>query len=526
MVSQQPNIVSKREVRFRKEKKRILAKLKMLRAFGDTSDAAKRERIERCRGKENLLEFGKTYLPHYFTTKTQAEWHDEYIKSFTIEEQVVTIIAPRGEAKSTIGSFADILHDVVYGSEEFIVLAMENLTKATMQTWRILLELKYNQLLINDFGQLVDDEGSRSDFTTIATDDHPLQIRVAALGGGQSARGMISGPHRPSKFICDDIESRKVAKNPEQVEKFVDIIDSDYVYAMKAQGWKFRVVGTLICRGSVLDTLRKNKEDKHYHFKAIENLGTPDERSTWEEHSPLELLKKLMKRGISKFMSEKQGEPMENDGFIREEWLRHWETLPITLHRSKIDIIVDPSFSKTGDYKAFGVIAPFVLDSKSKDFGTWKDANGEPFEEDSYDIIIDVYDRPASNIEFLVALYEYYQKYRPRHVKIEGVFNQKIFWLNEYKRFSRNPKYGKLPLKFFSPEAIPKDDRVAQLQSPIQYGSMLFPVRSEKNQDLETFIIQLVRYGQQGIKKDGPDMLASAYSMNHRKEKYNRKSRT
>lgn len=514
---------SKRERAFAKEKKRILAKLAMLREFGDTSDEAKRERIARCSGKENLIEFGRTYLPHYFNTKTQAEWHPEYISTFSEVEEVHTFIAPRGDAKSTIGSFADPLQDACFGYEEFIVLAMENKMKATMQTWRILLELKYNPLLINDFGQLIDDEQAKDNFATIASEKHPKSTRIAALGGGQSARGLVSGPSRPSKFICDDIESRKVARSPNMVEKTVDIINSDWMYCMKATGWKFRIVGTMICRGSVLDTLRKNTEDKHHHFRAIENLGTPNERSTWEEHEPLALLKKAMKRGISKFMAEKQGEPMENDGFIRQEWLRHWVTLPHDLDRSKIDIIVDPSYSATGDYKAFGVIAPYKFDSKNKAFGDWKDSNGAPFEEDLYDIVIDVYDRRASNIEFMKSLYAYYHKYRPRRIIIEGVFAQKIFWENEYKRFKINPKYGELPIKFFSPEAIAKDARVAELQSPIQGGSILFPTRSDTNDDLETLITQLVRYGEEGIKKDGPDMLASAHSLIHRKEKFKRK---
>jgi hypothetical protein len=520
-------IADRRRKAFAREKKRVLSKLRMLAQFGDTSDEARRERIERCRGKANLIEFGRTYLPHYFTTETQAEWHAEYIKTFEIEEQVVDIIAPRGEAKSTIGSFADLLQDACYGTEDFIVLAMENKTKATMQTWRILLELKYNELILNDFGHLVDgDEEAKDNFITLPTSEKPSQTRIAALGGGQSARGLISGPHRPSKFVCDDIESRKVARSPRMVEKIVDIIESDYLYAMKATRWKFRLVGTMICKGSVLDKISQNEEGLHLHYRAIENLGTPEERSTWEEHSPLGLLKKLMRRGISRFMAEKQGEPMETEGSIKEEWLRHWDELPSDLDRSKLIIQVDPSYTATGDFKAMHVVCPHAHKSKGKSFGEWRDTKGLPFEEAMYDILLDTVTRRLSTIDMFKELYRLFERYKPRNIWIEGNFAQRVWFENEYKRFVLNSSYGKLPLRYYTPPPVKKVDRIKEIEGPIQSGTLVFPRRSRENHDLENLIMQLVRYGEPDVNDDGPDCLAAAQDVLHNKEKFKRKTRT
>jgi hypothetical protein len=509
--------------KFEVEKQRVLAKLRMLNLFGDTSDDATRARIERCRGKENLIEFGRTYLPHYFSSSDQAEWHDEYIETFDKAEEVFSIVAPRGMAKSTIGSFADVLHDIVYQTEPFIVLAMETQEKAAMQVWRILLELQFNELLLHDFGRLVSAEAAYDDFTTIPTPSHPVRTRLAALGGGQSARGLVNAQYRPTKFICDDIESRRVARSPKMVEKFVDIILSDWLYSLAPTGWKFRIVGTMICRGSVLDTLRKNDEFKHLHFRAIENFGTPQERSTWESYQPLALLRKMFRIERSKFMAEKQGEPIETEGLIKDEWIVSWGNLPDDLERHKRELWIDPSFEKTGDTCAGWVITPYVNKTGKSGFMQWRKQDGEPFGEGQYDIIENVFCRKMSTTEFFELLYDFNRRYKPRYINIEGVFAQKTYFRNEYRRYQMDDRYGPLPIKFFTPQNKPKEQRIRELEVPIEQGEIVFPPRSSGNPDLESALLQLTRFGEPGVNDDAPDALATARFRIHKKERKTRK---
>ncbi len=487
------------------EKKKVLKLLESKSLFDE--DSSEEERRESCRDDFTL--FCATYLPHYFTDPS-PDCNPAIVEALQIVEQPVDIAAPRGWGKSTL-LFAFILWVICFGKKKFVVIAMENFDKAIMQTWRILLELQFNGRITNDFSTIVSPDAARGDFTTTTG------IRLLAMGAGMSARGLINAQFRPDLFICDDLETRGLARNPRRVSQLLDLILSDYLGCMCAQRWTFVMVGTIICRGSTLDRLQKNKAFKSLKFRAIEHDANGKEYSTWSAVHPLFALHRLRDTmEAMRFSAEKQNEPFEEGSKFDERWFAHWKDWPSDLNMSRLFIQCDPSYSATADNKAIGVWAEYELKIGSKDLGTWKDANGVAFEEGNHLIALEIFNRKCSMHDMIMKIYEWADKYKPRKIFVDGTYGQKAIWSKEFSRYEA--KYGFLPLEFPA-QRDKKEDKIHALEPDVRRRKIVLPQRG--GEDVENTIQQFVRLGEPGIPDDGPDMIAeakdSARSM-HRQE--------
>src|SRR5690349_5926699 len=107
------------ESKYLEEKQVVLDMLSKLDQFTDLSPEARAERLAAC--ENNFWEFCRFYLGHYFTAKTQAEFHEEIVSLMQQKECIVGIAAPRGFSKSTIVSFAFILWNICFEKKRFIV---------------------------------------------------------------------------------------------------------------------------------------------------------------------------------------------------------------------------------------------------------------------------------------------------------------------------------------------------------------------------------------------------------------------
>lgn len=466
-------------------------------------DLDQRDRIARV--YEDFWFFCREYLPHYFISKTQAEFHVELFELAKVEEVPGASAEPRGFAKSTIISLAYVLWSIVREKRNFIVLCMETYEKAEMAVWRVLLELQYNRRIINDFGMLASKDSAHGDFTTQLTGERRTTTRVYAMGAGQSARGLINSQHRPDLFICDDLESRELARNPKRVAKLLELVLSDYLGCMCAEHWAFIVLGTIICVDSMLDQLMRNEFFNRLRHRAIETDDQGNERSTWEELHPLKKLQLLRQTmGPTKFAAEKQNEPLEEDGIFKQSWFRHWGSLPQDLPK-KLVLQLDPSYSATGDNKAFGLGVRYQHTKHSPDFAKWRDAKGEIIPEGDYTILIELINRKCSIDEMWVLVYKIFNHWNFAELRIDGTYAQKIIFERELSRFEA--QYGRIPNVKFIDLRESKHDRILALESPIERGLILFPPNT--TQDVRETIKQFTLYGTTGVNDDGPDMIAA-----------------
>jgi hypothetical protein len=479
---------------FAREEERIVRMLEEIDLFESDAEADREWRLRECEHDFDL--FQRTYVQHYLAVAKDAPMHAQMIEACQTVEVPVELIAPRGFAKSTKVSFIFILWCILYRKKHFIVLAMESWDKAQMQTWRILLELKFNQRIIHDFGVIVREDAARGDFTTTTG------VRLVALGAGMSARGLVNGPHRPDLFICDDLESRALARNPRRVDILTDILLADYLPSMCAQGWTFVVIGTIICKKSMLDKLKSNDSFRVLFFQAEVTLPDGRRDSAWPEmisYEKLQLLRKII--GESRYLAEKMNTPIETEGAFNERWFKHYKTLPPDIDHKQTALVQDPSYSATGDNKATFAIN---LYKHTLDKRPWYDVHGVPFPEGEYIVVCDARNRKETIDQMIIATYEMHRKWKC-DIYVDGSVNQKVTFGREYAHYEAKEKFGRLPIKFIQ-LVDDKDSRIASLESPISRGFMVFPPRT--NPDVEETINQFVKHGEPGVAKDGPDALA------------------
>jgi hypothetical protein len=502
----------RRERKFTKEKQQTLKKIASLSNFVEHSKLERSERLRLC--ENDFWQFCRTYLPMYFSVNKQALWHSEMVESLQLDDETTVIAAPRGFSKSTIVSFAFVLWCICFQKRHFVVIAMDSYTKATMQTWRILLQLKYNHRIIADFGKIVDDDASRADFTTIVTSDRPTGIRVCALGSNMSARGIVNEQFRPDLFICDDLQSKKLARNPKRVEFLLyEIIISDYFGSMCATGGWFVVLGTILAVDDVMYQLINSDDHSTWVrrlYRAIEIDEQGSEYSTWEELHPLTiLLKKRRKMGFAKFEQEYQNNPQENDGRFKEKDFRYASDLPPDLDLGNLIAQVDPSYSELGDHKAMVIGTTYKMMKSSKHYGKVFDDKGLIIDEDEYAWAVELINRKMSIDEMIQLIYTLHKRWKPKMWYVDGTYSQKVVFKREFARYAAMPKYYKLPIKYISQSGKGKKvERIlSELETMVAGGTLILP--SRQSPDTRRTVTQFARLGDTAINDDGPDVIAA-----------------
>lgn len=162
--------------------------------------------------------------------------------------------APRGAAKSTLASFADVVHDVCYGYERFIGLIStsfdlsEALVKDLYDTFQ---DGEGNEELHRLYGPF-DVRGTKTDFIVRCPsqrDKHGIRIKAYSMGG--QCRGHKHAGTRFTKWILDDAERSDRVHNPRQRDLDEAFLAADIAKA----GGRYtivRMMGTVLHPDSVL----------------------------------------------------------------------------------------------------------------------------------------------------------------------------------------------------------------------------------------------------------------------------------
>lgn len=195
--------------------------------------------------------------------------------------------APRGAAKSTLASFADLVHDCVYGFERFIGIIStsfdlsEALVKDLYDTFQ---DPEGHPELHRMYG-LIDVRGTKTDFVIRCPsqpDRHGVRIKAYSMGG--QCRGHKWMGTRFTKWVLDDAERSDRVLNPRQRdsdERFLaaDIANAGGPYTI------VRMMGTVLHPDSVLarklDPHRSPQWSRRFYQSIIK---WPDELDgLWEE---------------------------------------------------------------------------------------------------------------------------------------------------------------------------------------------------------------------------------------------------
>ena len=188
---------------------------------------------------------------------------------------------PRRHAKTAWLSNIFLIHQIVFRHRRYIVLFSETTdTAGDFITWGRY-QLKLNEKLRDDFGELLYVQASRNELDNKYEFITTSNIKVEAKGLGTQVRGLRHGSTRPDLFILDDIESDESTSTAEQIAKAKAWFNDSMLPAL-AKGGMVLYLGTILCYGSLLHYVLEERRDfESRRFAAVESFATNSD--LWDE---------------------------------------------------------------------------------------------------------------------------------------------------------------------------------------------------------------------------------------------------
>jgi predicted phage terminase large subunit-like protein len=382
------------------------------RAAFTEADGTLEERHARTRN--SALEFGKTYLPHFFENETPPfhyvldrllvgdysdadldKWADELGVEVFRGDPALNLLAIcifRGGAKSTIALLCDSLRRICHGLDPYIIIGGDTLDQAASQLEDIKDELASNEKIKHDFGNLKPQAGVWDEAKLVQRNDGRVvwregriittnRVRVDAIGRGGKMRGRRFGTKRPTHIILDDLDNDENVGTKEQREKSWNWVISAVEPARDPLVGRVVVIGTVIHFDCVIArAVRKTDDEGRRFFTSIRFAAMRRDKgeklvSVWPERFTTEtLLRKRALLGPTKFGAEYMNDPRdpETQIFVPDRFY-YYHPIDIDSKKRLFRILyVDPSKGKKGKGR------------KKSDFSGFADVLVDPGERVTY----------------------------------------------------------------------------------------------------------------------------------------------
>lgn len=263
------------------------------------TDVTELKRLKRVhRGEYDVLYFGMTYfsadgntendenlIPEGVNVRNAADFHkqlcgmlDDVTKGLV--KRNIAWACPRRHAKTAWLSNIYLVHQIVYRLRKYVVLFSETTDVAgDFITWGRY-QLKLNEKLRSDFGELLHVQPSRNELDNKYEFITSSGTKVEAKGLGTQTRGLRHGASRPDMFILDDLESDESTNTSELIEKSKSWFREEMLPAMAKEGICI-YLGTILCYGSLLHYVIDERRDfESRKFAAVESFANNAE--LWE----------------------------------------------------------------------------------------------------------------------------------------------------------------------------------------------------------------------------------------------------
>lgn len=252
---------------------------------GFATDATARD-LRRTRAHTDFRLFARTYFPHYVKGDESVfhRWFYDNVPGLidAPEGKLVNISAPRGEAKSTLGTQLLVLWCIVTERKHFIPIVMDSWDQAAAMLEAIKTELTDNPRLQMDFPNQVG-AGRVWNAGVILTANNR---KVQAFGSGKKMRGLRHGPHRPDLVMLDDIENDEQVRSLEQRKKLEDWVTKTVLNLGPPSGTMDVVyLNTILHYDSVANRFHRKPRWTRRKFKAV--MRWPDRLDLWQQWEEL-----------------------------------------------------------------------------------------------------------------------------------------------------------------------------------------------------------------------------------------------
>lgn len=212
-------------------------------------------------------------------------FHMELWREACSDHQFIAIAAPRGHAKSTAGTVAYGLSELLFRQSRYCVIVSDTEAQAAMFVQQMASELQTNEELIELFGIKKNDKGqvqfirdSQTDIIVECSDGYTF--RVVAKGAEQKLRGMLWNNLRPDLVIVDDLENDELVMNVDRRTKLKRWFRGALIPMMSRRG-KLRMWGTVLHEDSVLNNLMPKRQDKYFRTSDLKEWTENPKKSMW-----------------------------------------------------------------------------------------------------------------------------------------------------------------------------------------------------------------------------------------------------
>jgi hypothetical protein len=357
---------------------------------GDTREARLRRKAEAILFPER---FNQVYLPHWFRS-VSAAFHLELYRALETEKRLA-VRAPRGHAKSTVVTFAFVLHQVVcgaalrglddgtlYQSDPDLAAAVDRVSQesshAPVTNWdpyiqvisssqdlanefveAIALEIQENERLKADWGETWR-PGEPSLYDWVSATD----VRVRAFGMEGDIRGGKHRQYRPTLAVFDDPDSERTIATRKVRDRQERKLTAAVNYGLEPERGRVMVIGTplhsdcLVCR---LTDPRRYERWSKLRYKAIQDDGTP----LWPARWSLAALQVEEQEDPEAFGSEMMDRP-PTEGNKPFPALHYYDRAVYAAQDLPRILIFDPALGKTehSDYQAIVELRGPTADGK------------------------------------------------------------------------------------------------------------------------------------------------------------------
>jgi predicted phage terminase large subunit-like protein len=252
---------------------------------GFSTDHAARD-LRATRAQKDYEFFCRTYFPHYVKSEPSLfhRWFYDTVPGLIDRPagQFVNISAPRGEAKSTLGTQLFTLWCIATRRKRYIPIVMDALDQAATMLEAVKVELESNPRLAMDFPDACG-AGRVWNAGVIVTRGN---VKVQAFGSGKRMRGLRHGPYRPDLVMLDDIENDENVRSKEQRDK-VEAWVKKVVLPLGPPDGTMDVLylNTILHYDSAANRFHKNPAWRRKKFQAI--VQWPDRMDLWEKWEEL-----------------------------------------------------------------------------------------------------------------------------------------------------------------------------------------------------------------------------------------------
>lgn len=475
----------------------------------------------------------RTYLPEYFTRSPSLmhRWLFRTLNRFSLRRgNRLNLLAPRGNAKSTIGTLAYPLRVALEGTEPYIWIVSDTQDQAQQHLENLRVALDSSTGLKNRYLSALNGRIRYRAGRLLL----PNGVRLEAYGTGQKLRGRRHGAHRPSLIIADDLQNDAHCRSLQLRHASRDWFFSTLLKAGNARtnvihlatalhrdalaleltrtpGWNSRLFRAIIRYPDRMDLwdewenlyMNENFDENSSRVVKMNFSASPSERFyrenqlemlagavvLWqEEEDLLTLMKMRAESGKSAFEREKQNSPINPDLCEWEEKYFDRENLwfdEFPPERRLTVLALDPSkgrHANRGDYSAYVIL---VLG-----------ADGELYV-DAELIRLPIDEMVETGIRL-------YRTFRPDAFGVEGNQFQDLLADFFRQRFQKHRLPAVQPSLIFN--TVAKDVRLRRLGPWLAAGKLHF----RRNSPGATLLVDQLRQFPIGDHDDGPDALEMA----------------